>query len=227
MKNGLVIVDAYSELASTVGVDGVSTPKWSDKVMDNVNHFSKYLNYVCEYERSQGTTIIHTFGETSTDKLYKSVFNKSINQIEFNENDVITASDNAHTAIMELKLNKVYWGGFHFGKCIHSHSNRVYQNLLKNGRSDINILNLVLNLSMTLPEHSWMHHISGKKGWGINLDIPSVRDMYRNSSYVGREFLPNHIPSQYDVNFVFAPSEYKHSLWSLNGFENLSLKKDF
>lgn len=230
MKNALVIVDAWflddwpKSLTEKFGKSPV--PNWPQEVKENIKHFGNFLSYVCDTERKKGTTIIHSLG--SVTNKFLEFANENASAVKVKEGDIITASDAIGRAIAASKANKVFWGGFHFGKCIHTHSNRAYQYLNSIGRHDINLLNLVLNLSMILPKHSWNHHIIGKKAWGVNLHKDDVREAYENSAFKDKEFLPGHFhdPS-ISVNYVFNPVKYTHSLWSTNSFEDLALKDTF
>jgi hypothetical protein len=223
MNIGLVIVDAYSDRFDNLEF---KSPTWSDETKKNVKHFSEFLTYVCDYERAHGTTIIHSFGNDSKELYNMGQENVGkASQLKLGEGDIIATSENLADVIISKKLNVVFYGGFHFGKCIHSHSNRTYQNLRKRGRGDINNLNLVLNLSMTNFNHSWKHHLYGKRGWDINLDNKDVRTEYKNSVFSNLEFLPTHITSKNAaVLEVFTEVNYNHHMWSVNGFEEINIR---
>ena len=89
MKKGLVIVDAWCVEEAIEPIRDSQIPKWSSEVRENVNRFSEYLDYVCDYERGQGTTIIHCLG------LAKSEFSpmldvKPTSQVKIKKGDIVT-----------------------------------------------------------------------------------------------------------------------------------------
>mgnify|MGYP003149526650 FL=1 len=225
MKIGLVIVDAWytdTKIVDSFGLDPV--PKWSDEVKENVINFSKFLTYVCDYERDKGTTIIHSLG-TKTDNFLKNI---DVSQVKMRKGDSIVGSDSLGRSIMANELDEVYWGGFHFGKCIHTHSNRTHQYLNKIGVVDINCLNLVLNLSMILPEKSWGHYINGKRAWTLNWGNHKVRDSLKETFTEDAEILPRNMVNPNETYQAFKSGiRYNHHLWSLNGFESLPLRSVF
>jgi len=228
MNIGFVIVDAYSDRCEDLDLNQnphFKFPKWTNKIKENVKHFSGYLTYVCDYERSQGTSIIHSFGDNKKELYDIGRENVArLSQLRIGEGDIIASSENLAEVIIREKLNMVFYGGFHFGKCIHSHSNRTYQNLRRKGRGDIDNLNLVLNLSMTTFDHSWKHHINAKRGWDINLSNENVRNEIEASNYVGKELLPTHTQKQLFVNEILTEVNYNHHMWSMNGFEEINVK---
>ena len=67
MTTGLVIVDAWfldtwSELLTKKFGDN-PVPRWAADVRENISEFSKFLTYVCDFERKKGTIIIHSLGD--------------------------------------------------------------------------------------------------------------------------------------------------------------------
>ena len=165
MKRGLVIVDAWSldtKIVDSFGFDPV--PKWSDEVKENAINFSKFLTYVCNYERDKGTTIIHSLG-TQTGDFLKNI---EVSQVKMKVGDSIVGSDFLGKSIMANELDEVYWGGFHFGKCIHTHSNRTHQYLNKIGVVDVKTKENKVEFSML--EASFYVSINGFGGLDINKD---------------------------------------------------------
>ena len=200
MNIGLVIVDAWfldkwsDLLTKKFGENPV--PDWSDEVKKNIKEFSKFLTYVCDFERKRGTTIIHSFGNETTKFIQHANINL-ISQVKMREGDSIVGSDLIGKAIVEEGLDLVLYGGFHFGKCIHRHSERAEQTLHLNGISNMDNLNIALNLSMVLPKHTFKEHINNKLAVGIPV-IPEFSD--------------------------YEPEPYDYYLWSMTGFENIKVR---
>jgi|TARA_R110000824_G_scaffold4471_2_gene21533 hypothetical protein len=232
MKKTLVIVDAWfldnwSELL-TKRFGKSPVPDWPEDVKYNVKYFSKFLSYVCDYERNKGTTIIHSLG-TTANEFVNEIARENASQVKIRDGDTIAASDSIGEAILTTKADVVFWGGFHFGKCIHSHSNQAYQYLNRFAKFNINslssrsfenkVLNLVLNLSMTLPGHSWKDHINGKKAWDVkNYDELTAEE---RETVDKNKISPENLDSGTVANYNFNPVSYNHCLWSFDGFERL------
>tara|TARA_Y100000593_G_scaffold55750_1_gene104191 strand:+ start:1584 stop:2198 length:615 start_codon:yes stop_codon:yes gene_type:complete len=196
MKTGLVIVDAWfldewsDLLTKKFGENPV--PKWSDEIKNNIKQFSKFLSYVCDVEREKGTTIIHSLGNKSNSFLKFAERNAS--QVKMEKGDLLLGSDLLGKAIIEEKLDLVFYGGFHFGKCIHAHCEWAQKNLYLNNFKKVDNLNIVLNLSMVLPKHTFKQHIETKSVIGIPV-IPEFSD--------------------------YEPEPYNYYLWSMTGFESI------
>ena len=163
MKIGLVIVDSWVSnkwsnfLCKKYGENPV--PDWSDTEKKNVRQFSKFLTYVCDFERRRGTTIIHSFGEKTTKFIQHANIN-SISQVKIKTGDLVVGADLIAEAIIIEKLNFVLYGGFHFGKCVHGHCEIAQLNLDLNNKSNVDNLNIALNLSMVLPKNSFKQNLA-------------------------------------------------------------------
>jgi hypothetical protein len=156
MKKGLVIVDAWRVEETIEPIINGQIPKWSSEVRENVNRFSEYLDYVCDYERSQGTTIIHCLGLVKSDDV------KSTSQVKIKKGDIVTNADTFKGSDVNKKLDIKYFAGFHFGKCIPMHIGKTL-NMMSSP-------NIALNLCMILPpalaasihKNSWKEEIDKK-----------------------------------------------------------------
>jgi len=174
-KKGLIIVDAWytgewfiNQPQEYTGdfvippIFGKTIPKWSAEVKDNVRHFSEYLDYVCDYERSQGTTIIHMLGLSTPALILKHAGDKTPSQMKIKKGDIVTNAFSFKTSYLNKKLDIKYFAGFHFGKCIQMHIART-----SNSMSNPNI---ALNLCMILPpipaavtyKNSWKEEMDKK-----------------------------------------------------------------
>jgi len=159
MKKGLVIVDAWCVEEAIEPIRDSQIPKWSSEVRENVNRFSEYLDYVCDYERGQGTTIIHSLG------LAKSEFSpmldvKPTSQVKIKKGDIVTNTGTFKSSDVNKKLDIKYFAGFHFGKCIPMHIDRTL-NRMSNP-------NIALNLCMILPPTPTAH--THKNSWKEEID---------------------------------------------------------
>ena len=175
MKTALVIVDAFKEM-------------FEDDETKDANAFCHFLNRVCDVERKKGTVIIHSVshnqknsrekdpsGNPITEASPKTSLNENIN---FHQDDIFTDAINLYKTSYDNNIDKLYFAGFFFGKCIFAHLREARTNCFKvvgsvggepvismtrdyktkNNIFDCN--NIVLNLSMILPKHSWLHHIN-------------------------------------------------------------------
>ena len=185
MKTALVIVDAYEK-------------QFKEHDTEIVNSICPFINHVCNIEREKGTVIIHSLGKGSPEyyePMEEYITKNSINSlIEFHDKDCFTSSEQLHEEIKSKNIEKVYFAGFHFGKCVHYNLNELYGHF-KNDTS-VSVNNLVLNLSMILKgdseKQTW--HYSIKTG----LTVPHV----------------GYPP----------PPHYNYNFWGPSGFEGISLK---
>ena len=163
MKTALVIVDAYKKMHK-------------DCETKDANAFCHFLNRVCDVERKKGTVIIHSVSYNQNNHREKDpsgnpISKESLNElIEFHSEDFFTDARNLYKILCDNNIDKVYFGGFHFGKCIFEHLRETYsqyllQKKIFGGDNVFDCDNIVLNLSMILPKHSWLRHINlcGKK----------------------------------------------------------------
>ena len=156
MKRALVIVDAW---------------KYHDtrNQEKEANALCSFLNYVIQHERQKETTIIYSFGSVPLDTA-KDPHNNKINSDSLNVNivsqndDIFTSKPELNDVIVKNNIEEVYFGGFHFGHCIHMHSEYLHR-----GNTPMNCKNIVLNLSMVLSEDSWDEQIKKHSDWNYHL----------------------------------------------------------
>jgi len=149
MRTALVIIDAYEK-------------QFTECDTEVANSICPFINYVCNIEREKGTVIIHSLGKTSNEyyePMEEYVTKNSINSlIEFHDKDCLTSSQKLEKEIKSKNIKKVYFAGFHFGKCIHYNLHQLYS-YFKNDTS-VSVDNVVLNLSMVLKNHSWENKLT-------------------------------------------------------------------
>ena len=130
-REALVIVDAWKNVLP-------HDDKRHPHLSKDTKAFGVFLNRVCELQRSRGTVIMHS----------PSAF-EIMEEIEIHKEDVVVP--HAHLlpqAMANLDLDKIYFGGFHFGRCIQLHAKHI----LPKG-------SIVLNLSLTFPSDLWIDQI--------------------------------------------------------------------
>jgi hypothetical protein len=143
MKTGLVIVDAWDFRTS-------SKHKIHPELYIDAKAFGFFLNRVCELERKKGTKIIHSPSPTSRHQIME--------EMKVDQKDLIVTRGRTLTDVIEsADLDKIYFAGFHFGRCIHNHASEI-------SRSS----NIVLNLSMTFPGDKWKESIKSR---GVDNDF--------------------------------------------------------
>ena len=166
MKSALFVVDAYKFL------DKDNNEEISLLVERDTKAFGTFLNRVCKYERNRGTVIVFpkVYGHNlSSDESHSPSNLEIMDEIEVYDEDVIfnhNITDGAkeifptfndwQKLFIDNDINEIYFGGFHFGRCIHSYVHELYRHIDLVESTKIGI---VLNLSMVYPGDSWLDSI--------------------------------------------------------------------
>jgi len=117
MKNALIIVDAWNYF------DEVKDP-WADR---ESKAFGRFLNIVCNYERTKGTQIF-----------YDPSNHKIMNQISISSKDTILSD----IKNIERDYDNFYFAGFHLDICVSGKADQL-SNII-----DEKKIGIVLNLSL-------------------------------------------------------------------------------
>lgn len=150
MKRALVIVDAWKSPGKR-GDCGIPF-----LVERDTKAFGTFLNRVCKYERDKKTLIIHcptNFEIMDEIEVYDD-------DVIFNHNPPEVTFEDWQKLFIDNDINEIYFGGFHFGRCIHSYVHELYRDV---GLVESTKIGIVLNLSMVYPGDSWLYHIENSE----------------------------------------------------------------